>query len=298
MRRTVTNCCLFALSVGGWLAVAADAASSPPAVVSQLQVISIHVRDYPSFDSVFLFFRDQLRLPLLYGELSTPEKRQGTLYAGFSAGNAYFEPCGPYASDAPFAESSPARFHGLTFSVAESAARSSAELDRRGLPHSGVKARISPGGEAGFPRFIYLSDRLLAGKLRAVSLWECGTSDIQVSPNFLRSSLDAVQGGALGLKRVEEVRLGYLQKQSLKRWDQLLSPARRVGYSRLVGQGPALHFVRGGADDIREVVLRVESLERAKVFLQQHGLLGLATPDRLELAPEKAFGLRILLIQK
>ena len=112
-------------------------APAPTPVVSQVHVLSIHVPDHAAFDAVFFFFRDVVQLPPVYGEPSQPGNKEKRLYAGFSVGNAYLEPCGPYPSDAPFSSNRPARFHGLTFSPATTLAENAQDLTRRGISHSG-----------------------------------------------------------------------------------------------------------------------------------------------------------------
>jgi hypothetical protein len=123
----------------------------PMPAISQVHVISVHVRDRATFDSVFLFFRDGLRLPRIYGEPSMPDPGDRTLYAGFSVGNACLEPCGPYKADAPYGLDRPARFHGLTFAPTTTIAAAAAELERRKVAHSEV------GGSDGTPRFLFLA---------------------------------------------------------------------------------------------------------------------------------------------
>ncbi len=97
---------------------------------------------------------------------------------------------------------------------------------------------------------------------------------------------------------LEEVRLGYPDKGSLAQWDSLLTPAQRAGERCLVGNGPALRLVPGSDRQIESIVLKVESLEKAKAVLAQSHLLGQQTAERIELDPAKTCGLRIALQEK
>jgi hypothetical protein len=266
-------------------------ASTP--VVSQVHVLSVHVQDHATFDAVFLFFRDTLKLPRVYGELSKPAQEGQRLYAGFSVGNAYFEPCGPYQSDAPFSPDRTARFHGLTFSPATPLAEAANELGRRSIAHSEV---MDGGGN--LPRFVYLSDALLTGPKQAVSLWEIQNRSDTTNLNFLAASLQEARGGALGVQRLAEVRLGYPHKDNLAQWDNFLTPAKHEGDRWSVGNGPVLRLVPSTDTQIESIVLKVESLERAKTVLSQGHLLGEQTSDHLELDPAKICGLRITLREK
>jgi hypothetical protein len=273
---------------------AGDCRSAPPSMpaVSQLHVLSVHVQDHAAFDAVFLFLRDVLQLPLVYGELSSPGNNAGRLYAGFSVGNAYLEPCGPYQDDAPFSPDRPARFHGLTFSPATTLADAERALDQRSIPHSGVMR----GGD--MPGFIYLSDPWLTGKRLAVSIWEIQKTNDHANLRFLRSSLQAAKGGALGVTSLEEVRIGFPEPANLARWARFLSSAEHAGDLWLLGNGPALRFVPGNDTQPESIVLRVESLEKAKTALSQRNVPGKVSPDQVELDPARASGLRIILREK
>ena len=264
----------------------------PTSAVSQLHVISMHVQDHAAFDAVFLLLRDVLELPLVYGELSKPGNNARRCYAGFSVGNAYLEPCGPYKSDVPFSPDRPARWHGLTFSPATTIVDAAEELGRKGIAHSEVMGR----GET--PRFVYVTNALLAGTRLAVSIWEIQNTNDSVNLNFLHSSLQKAGGGALGVKGLQEVSIQLPGKSSLAEWRNLLSTTNREGDVCLVGNGPALRLVAGTDMQIESILLRVESLEKAKAALSQRRLLGRIAADHVELDPAKTSGLRITLREK
>jgi len=258
-------------------------------VVSQVHVVSVHVRDHAAFDAVFLLLQDTLKLPRVYGELSKPGNSERRLYAGFSVGNAYLEPCGPYATDPPFSPTHPARFHGLTFWPAVSITEAAAELDRRKISHLPV---IGGGGQ---PSFIYLDDAMLTGMKQAVSLWEIHDEHDPVNLDWLRSSVDAAEGGTLRVRRLEEIWMASPGETNRAQWAKFLSPAIREGDVWSVGSGPALRFLPGDESRIEAIVLQVTSLEKARRALSQSNLLGQSATDRIELNPAKAFGLRIIL---
>ena len=265
-----------------------SAAPSTP-VVSQVHVVSVHVPDHAAFDAVFLLFRDVLRLPRVYGELSTPSQADQRLYAGFSVGNAYLEPCGPYHNDAPFSADQRARFHGLTFSPGTSIADAEQALGQRSIPYSGVM------GSGDMPRFVYLNDPWLTGRHLAVSVWEIRDTNDHVNFGFLRSSLQEVNGGALGVRNLEEVRVAAPGITNLVQWGSFLSPAQHDGDLWSVGNGPALRFVPGDTLRLDSIVLRVDSLDKAKAALSERNLVGKVTSDGVELDRAKTCGLRIVL---
>lgn len=276
-----------------WLVVAAVLAVNPnpglldgPGVLYRLHVVSVHVRDHAAFDEVFFFFRDVLQLPRVYGEPSRPGQGRKRLYAGFSVGNAYIEPCGPYETDAPF-DVDPARFHGLTFTSGLPLPGAARELDASGIAHGGVLP--SKGG----PSFVYISDPLLAGSRQAISLWELPNSDDPANPQFLAASLEKAGGGVLGVRRMAEVRVGYPSDEVLQRWRTLVAPVQASSDSWALGSGPAIRPVRSKTTGVMSIVLEVESLEIAARALSERRLLGSTSRGRVELDPARTFGLRI-----
>lgn len=274
-----------------WAGGCRSAPASAP-VASQVHVVSIHVKDHAAFDAVFLLCRDVLELPLVYGALSTPGDRNRRLYAGFSVGNAYLEPCGPYQDDAPFSPDRPARFHGLTFSPATTIADAAKALEERGIPHSGVMA------SGDMPRFVYLRDTSLTGERLAVSIWEIPNTNDHANLRFLRSSLDESKGGALGVQRLEEVRIGFRETANLGQWRKFMAPAQREGDVWFVGEGPALRFVPGHDLQPESVVLKIESLEKANTVLLRKNLAHKVSPDQIEVDTTHTSGLRIILREK
>ena len=102
----------------------------------------------------------------------------------------------------------------------------------------------------------------------------------------------------MGVKRIEEVRIGYPDKRHLAQWGSLLAPARHEGEVWSVGNGPALRFVPGKDAQIESIVLKVESLEKAKAVLSRQNLTARHTRHGVELDPAKTWGLRIILREK
>lgn len=262
---------------------------------TQLHVISIHVRDHAAYDAVFRFFRDVLALPHLYGTTSKPEQKGKTLYSGFAAGNAYFEPCGPYKPDDPYTDAAPARFFGLTFHTARAVADVVAAVEQRGLLHAGVIPFSGTKPPAQPTRFVPLRDTELIGGRRMVSIWRPGDDTHPADPVHLQERLLEAAGGTLGVIRVEEVWLGGADPAGRAKWARLLSPYECEGDVYRIGNGPALRLFAEGPNDLRAVVLKVSSLERAKAFLRRRLLLGPSTADSAELDASRVFGLRIIL---
>ena len=136
---------------------------------------------------------------------------------------------------------------------------------------------------------------MLTGKLLAVSIWEIQDKKDRVNLDFLSSSLQEANGGALGVKRIDEVRIGCPGDANREQWSHFLTPAKHEGDAWFIGNGPALRLVPAKANQIESIVLKVNSLEQARTAAAKRDLLGKATIDEIELDPLKTLGLRILL---
>jgi hypothetical protein len=62
--------------------------------------------------------------------------------------------------------------------------------------------------------------------------------------------------------------------------------------------GPAIAISQGSMDLIAGLVLEVASLQTAKDFLTQNGLLGEVSGDHVSIDPAKVQGLDIVLVEK
>ncbi len=113
-----------------------------------------------------------------------------------------------------------------------------------------------------------------------------------------KEALNTRQGGPLGLISVKEVIIGMADFEgSRKRWQNLLAPAPEDAPGRWpIGDGPAIHLIPHDRDAIVALVLKVASLEKAKVFLAEKGLLGTTSEQEIRIAPEKIRGLDVRLV--
>ena len=172
------------------------------------------------------------------------------------------------------------------------------ELQTSGIPYSPPETFEStlPGGKRGVA-----STRV---GLPSVSRAGIFVSLLEYSPVFLQvdarrkqllNQLAFAKGGPLGLLSVDEILIATnnLAKDKEK-WGALFG--RTAGPERWrAGEGPAIRLVSGSKDEIREIVFKVESLDRAKDFLKKNGLLGPASAKDISINPSKVQGLRILI---
>jgi hypothetical protein len=64
-----------------------------------------------------------------------------------------------------------------------------------------------------------------------------------------------------------------------------------------IGDGPAIRLAAAEEPSVQELVIRVTSLQRAKAFLQENGLLGDDLPGAATIDRSKLNGLRFRLVE-
>ena len=107
-------------------------------------------------------------------------------------------------------------------------------------------------------------------------------------------------GGPLGVEAVKEVVIGVTDLERARGlWQKLLDPTPSSGSnSWQVGSGPAIRLVRAEENTVRELVISVASLPRAKAFLREKGLLGFESEEEATIDPSKIYGLNIRVVAK
>ncbi len=192
-----------------------------------------------------------------------------------------------------------ARYAGLAFEPypLDDALR---ELGLRALPHAPPDSTRGPlpNGEPG-TLWTTVALPSLSGPGLSVFLYE--TSPAYLDPRIRRiqlaNRLTLQQGGALGIRRTAEVVFAAADPEARTgEWTKLLGRAQAPGLWTTVMPGPSIRMSAGAADGIRELVLEVTSLERARAFLAGEGLLGAATSGSLTLDPARTQGLAIRLV--
>jgi len=114
-----------------------------------------------------------------------------------------------------------------------------------------------------------------------------------------RASLEARRGGALGCRYVQEVVAGVTDlEETRERWRQFLgSDAETAPGVWEISDGPAVRLVSAPESGIQALVLKVSSLEKAKTFLSEKGMLGASKDGQTRIAPEKSYGLDVRLVE-
>jgi hypothetical protein len=215
------------------------------------------------------------------------------------AGNVnieFFRYAGP--KSAPRKKPAKARFAGMAFEPYP-LANSLRELQVEGIPHDKPEPYIGilPKGARG----------VLWTTVALPSLSRPGMSIFlyTYSPEYLKVDIRRLQlgnrlllngGGPLGIQLVSEI---VIATRSLEKdkgvWTQLLGSPLPSGSWR-VGAGPEIRLVQGAENCVQSIVIKVESLEQAKLFLKEDRLSGSEPSRELVVNPSRVQGLTLRLV--
>ena len=167
-------------------------------------------------------------------------------------------------------------------------------MAQQSMKHSGVP---EVGGRFSL---IQIWDARLTGRYQAVGLWTINGPQDRLNLSCVNTTLAEAKGGALGVKRLLEIRIRYAGEDSLKQWSNFLAPARHQGQVWFIGNGPALRFIAAKEPDenqVEGIVVEVESLEKTKRVLDAKRLINEVTSEGIELDQGRTFGLKIVFRQ-
>jgi hypothetical protein len=145
-------------------------------------------------------------------------------------------------------------------------------------------------------------------------VYNAATYDVAEQRARGQAALRACGGGPLGVVDVHEIVVGVAHSAVAQRaWQRLFAPLRpagRRGWRRLfaslrppasarwqLGQGPAIRLVPAAQDGIVGLVWQVRSLDQARAFLRERGMLGEVTRRQIGVAPARMLGLDIRLVE-
>jgi len=281
------------LSFAVLLAASAQTARRKGPIIRQADHLLIETRDPKG---LFDFFAGMLLLP----EAWPISGNQGFMSGGVSAGNVnieFFRYAGQKKS--PGRTAAAARFAGIAFEPYPLSS-SLRELQVEGIPYDRPEPYMGtlPKGTRG----------VLWTTVALPSLSKPGMSIFlyEYSPEYLKVDIRRKQlgnrlllngGGPLGIQLISEIVIAArnLEKDQAV-WRKLLGAPGPSGNWR-VGAGPAIRLVRGEEDRIQRIILKVESLERAKSFLRETRLLGSTSSKQLSIVSFKVQGLTIRLVE-
>jgi hypothetical protein len=247
--------------------------------------------------ALFSFFADMFQLPVAW----PISENQGYITGGVGAGNVNLE-LFRYADTkrASMPRNPQARYSGLAFEpypLPDALRR----LQSVGIPYTPPEPRTSmlPNGKQGIA-WTTVGLPSIAKPSMSIFLYEYSPVflKVDVRRKQLGNRLTLNKGGPLGLLATSEIIISAtnLNKDS-EIWGRLLGKPTESGNWR-AGTGPAIRLVSGEQDAIREIILKVESLDLARAFLKKNKLLGSVSANRVFVDPFKIQGLRISLIEK
>jgi hypothetical protein len=238
-------------------------------------------------EGLFNFFSKTLHLPIAWPIAN----QQGFVSGGVGAGNTTLE-IFQYTSQRKAKRVKPrARFSGIAFEP-HPMADALVEMKARGVPFSSPEYQYAtlPNGSRGVSLTI-VGLPSLSNAGFSIFLYEYSKDFLSVDAirKQLGNRLALNHGGALGLQSIREITIATsnISKKEAA-WKQLLKdPA--IDNLWQVGTGPAIHLIRGGAEDgIQGIVMEVKSL---KAIARD-----LLSPDGSFLNPTKVQNLNIRLI--
>lgn len=173
------------------------------------------------------------------------------------------------------------------------------ELDARGISHgkpAPFRSRQSNGSMTTRWTTVALPD--VSSDTGNVFFCEYG-HDVPARRRGLFEQLRLRDGGPLSVQSIRELVYGARDVRRMQEhWQKLLDPlqASSPGVWPL-GAGPAIRVIQADKDGIRELVVNVKSLQQARRFLKEHGLLGTERPAALTVAGTQLQGLNVTLVE-
>ncbi len=245
----------------------------------------------PDAEALFELFRGTLELPVAW-----PFRRYGDFASGaVSVGNTALE----FATwEVPAGEVLKTEWSMLAFEPAGDTEAAVAELDRRGIPHS--EPDVNTYRDASGKVLVGWTNTGLTAAGLSEAVFICDyeeRQEVAASRKAKSEELVRRKGGPLGVHGLKEIVIGVKDLDAARRdWRMLIDdPGQESADVFRFGGGPSVRIVRAERPGIREIVLRVDSLERAREFLARRQMLGGAAGTGVAIAPGAIGGLSVSL---
>jgi hypothetical protein len=260
--------------------------SEPVPVISRMHTVSVHIQNHKTFNDVLNLLTEDLGFILMWGRKADSDDEGKRVYAGVSAGNIMIEPCGPYDHIEYASKDFDAIFFGITFEPHISVTSSVPELDRRNIQHNEPTT------------FMVINDSLMVGQNSGIGFYNIKDPiRSKTERDSIQNLFEVRDGGPLGFERVAEIQVGYSDEIQLLKWKSFLKPATEIEdnvwcFDR---ESPTIRFIASDIKETLAIVLKVRSIETAKSYLKQRGMLGNIRENQVQLNPDKTFGLKIFI---
>jgi hypothetical protein len=250
------------------------------------------VSDQPQ--NLFNFFRDNFQLPEVW-----PFYQHETFASGgLSLSNVVLE----FVS-LPKEDPDPLKteFRGVALEPTMDAIATSAELSERHLSHTEIMSYKSqvPGSKV-----VAEWSSIGLSKLppENADIFFCDYKDrerVEKGRKEAGSELARQGGGPLGIIDAAEIIVGVRDiKEARRKWSALLSPSPRISNDAFFfNTGPAIRLVHTKSPGIKGIILRVNSLDYAVKFLDDHGWLSRDKKGQITVSPDVIEGLSIILVE-
>ncbi|MEJ8818140.1 hypothetical protein [Lacibacter sp. H407] len=257
---------------------------------AQVNKIEHFFASSPKAERLFHFFSKELELPVVW-----PYKSWGDFASGgVTLGNVVFELV-------TFKGADTTSFNGIALEPFHSMEEFEKELDQLSIAHDTIDnsnvSKDSTGALNGWS--LFTPKDLLPNE---ANLFVCDYKNRQrISDNRKKAAdkLKEINGGKLGVLYLKEIVVSTIE---FKKYDEQFVKLPGVKKQKAglfsFSEGPDLRLQQDAKNRIPKIVIVVESIKNAKVFLESKKLLGNVHSNSIFILPEAVDGLQIELVEQ
>jgi catechol 2,3-dioxygenase-like lactoylglutathione lyase family enzyme len=246
----------------------------------------------PKAEAHFNFFRDTLGLAVAWAYKSYG----GFASGGLSVGNTVLEFVSWAVAEG---ETLPTEWKSVAFEPVGDTEAAVTELVKRGISHS--TPDVNRYADTNGKEAVGWTNTDLTGLSPSGVVFICDYADrkgIHEVHKAARDELMQRHGGPLGVIELEEIVIGVTDLMvTSEQWHRLLEGTGQESNGLFTfGDGPGIRLVQAEQAGIQEVVIAVRSVEKARRFLVDRGLLELGDGRRVSIARSAIGGLHVTLV--
>lgn len=248
-------------------------------------------------EPLFKFFRDTLGLPQVWDFKNFGDFASGGVWMG----NVEFE---VVTWKVPPGEKQPTEFKGIAFEPVGYTDDLLKELERRAIKHGKPETTMVKDNE-GRERVGWINTGIdgpggLPPSNVSIFIYDSTSKEKKAARNERsNTALQNSQGGPLGVIRVKELAIGFVDlKAARAKWRMLMDrPDQQSSDLYRFSLGPDIRLFAAPTDGFKSIVLQVRSLQKAKEFLASRNLLKKSSDNTVAIDPSALGGLSISLEQ-